>query len=117
MDPERYFNGGFFIANPKYHQKVFTEALRYIRTPEITFDDFGEQGSLNLAVKNTKTPLELISVKYNCMVGGSVDMIKDVCPDPYFIHAAGMDLEYKIDHINWQVSRTLTNINRKVGNI
>lgn len=105
LDPSRYFNGGFFIANSKYHQKVFETALGYIRNPKIHFDDFGEQSALNLAVRDTGTELKLISVDYNAVVGGSVDMIKDVCPDPYFIHAAGMELKYKIDHLKYQEKR------------
>ena len=101
MDATKYFNGGFMIFNRR-HKEIFENALNHMRTRPEDFTDFGEQSAVNYAVQNSNTPLELLPVNYNCMVGGSID-IEDLCDDPYAVHAAGVPFSHKISLLKYIV--------------
>lgn len=100
---DKMINGGFWIANARNHSYIFEIAMQYLRDPKLKFDDFGEQNALSKALFDSRkdTVLKLLPVEYNCMVGGGTER-EEVCDNPYFIHAAGMEGKYKKDHLEWQ---------------
>ena len=95
---DQMINGGFWIANAKHHQHIFEKALSDLRDPNVEFDDFGEQSSLSKAIYESEGVLKQLPVEYNCMVGGSTER-KDICDNPYFVHAAGMKIELKMEYL------------------
>ena len=81
---DKMINGGFWIANSKYHSSVFEKALSDIRNPDLKFDDFGEQCPLSKSLYESRNEidLKLLPVEYNCMVGGGTER-EDICDNPY----------------------------------
>lgn len=95
---DQMINGGFWIANAKYHEHIFRRALAYLRDDSVEFDDFGEQSALSKSLHDlgrSTISLEHLPVEYNAWVGGSTEL-KDFCPNPFFIHAAAVPAESKM---------------------
>lgn len=95
LDVDKYFNAGVMIFNHRYHRNLLKFALDRCR--EGVLEDYGDQGYLNWAVQRSRTPLHLLPVEFNTIIGGSVKAFTDVCSNPYAIHAAGVPIQRKRD--------------------
>lgn len=106
LDALLYFNSGFFVcnlANPQ-HVAVFGLArslladVRAKKRPRV--GDFGDQFYLNAAVQEYAVPLNLLPVSFNWIRGfAEHGMFPYVPRVVYGVHAAGVPLAGKLDHL------------------
>ena len=105
LDPDKYFNAGMFIYNPRRIAQP-----RAMRKAKLAFGklgpvkDFGDQIYLNWSIQKHEVPFEFLPVNFNTVIGGSMGTdFNAVCLDPYMIHAAGVPISEKTDLLDYAV--------------
>ena len=80
LDEETYFNSGMFIANYDHHALVFDRAKRIVKREDF-HSPFYDQTPLNIAMKQTQTPVTLLPQRYNQLfidVGKKQNHVEDM---------------------------------------
>ncbi len=105
INPNKYFNGGFWVANfrHKSHRDAFAHARQLYQDKingVIKIGDYGEQSFLNAGVQRCGIEIRDLPMSYNywhmAYKGGLVNSI------PYGViglHAAGYAAHDKLDHL------------------